>query len=75
MPVCPRLNRINRISPMCWKHINFYGEYAFRDTGEIISLGEDDQSVDRSHRSAATRRRPHRLTFRGFKSKTPNICS
>jgi TnpA family transposase len=33
-------DRIKRISPVSWKHINFYGEYAFRDAGEIIDLDE-----------------------------------
>jgi TnpA family transposase len=33
-------DRIKRISPVSWKHINFYGEYAFRDTGEIVDLDE-----------------------------------
>jgi hypothetical protein len=31
-----------RISPVSWKHINFYGEYAFRNTGEIVDL---DQTI------------------------------
>lgn len=33
-------DRIKRISPVSWKHINFYGEYAFQDTGEIVDLNE-----------------------------------
>lgn len=25
---------------MSWKHINFYGEYAFQNTGDIVDLDE-----------------------------------
>jgi TnpA family transposase len=31
-------DRIKRISPVNWKHVNFYGEYTFRDIGDIIDL-------------------------------------
>ncbi|MCP4902511.1 MAG: transposase, partial [bacterium] len=31
-------DRIKRISPVSWKHVNFYGEYTFRDFGEVIDL-------------------------------------
>ena len=30
--------RIKRISPVSWKHVNFYGEYTFRDIGDVIDL-------------------------------------
>jgi hypothetical protein len=32
------------ISPVSWKHVNFYGEYTFRDAGDIVDL---DQLVSR----------------------------
>jgi TnpA family transposase len=35
-------DRIKRISPVSWKHVNFYGEYTFRDAGEVFDL---DQTV------------------------------
>jgi hypothetical protein len=31
--------RIKQISPVSWKHVNFYGEYTFRDIGDVINLG------------------------------------
>jgi TnpA family transposase len=31
--------RVKRISPVSWKHVNFYGEYTFRDIGDVIDLG------------------------------------
>jgi TnpA family transposase len=31
-------DRIKRISPVSWKHLNFYGEYTFRGIGDIIDL-------------------------------------
>ena len=37
-------DRIKSISPVSWKHVNFYGEYKFRDPGEIVDL---DQMVSR----------------------------
>ncbi len=37
-------DRIKSISPVSWKHMNFYGEYNFRDPGEIVDL---DQMVSR----------------------------
>ena len=37
-------DRIKSISPVSWKHVNFYGEYNFRDPGEIVDL---DQMVSR----------------------------
>ena len=37
-------DRIKSISPVSWKHVNFYGEYNFRDPGEIVDL---DQLVSR----------------------------
>ena len=32
-------DRIKRISPVSWKHVNFYGEYTFRELAEINDLG------------------------------------
>ena len=37
-------NRIKTISPVSWKHVNFYGKYHFRDTGEIVDF---DQMISR----------------------------
>ena len=37
-------DRIKPISPVSWKHVNFYGEYTFRDPGEVVDL---DQMVSR----------------------------
>lgn len=37
-------NRIRGISPVSWKHVNFFGEYTFRDIGEVIDL---EQMVNR----------------------------
>ena len=31
---------IKRVSPVSWKHVNFYGEYSFRGTSENIDLRE-----------------------------------
>jgi len=31
-------DRIKRVSPVSWKHINFYGEYSFRETATGIDL-------------------------------------
>jgi TnpA family transposase len=31
-------DRIKRISPVSWKQVNFYGEYTFRDIGDVIDL-------------------------------------
>jgi len=31
-------DRIKRISPVNWKHVNFYGEYTFQEIGNIIDL-------------------------------------
>ena len=33
-------DRIKSISPVSWKHVNFYGEYNFRDPGEIVDLDQ-----------------------------------
>jgi len=30
--------RIKRVSPVSWKHVNFYGEYTFREIGDVIDL-------------------------------------
>jgi hypothetical protein len=37
-------DRIKRISPVSWKHVNFYGEYTFQESGNIIDLA---QMIDR----------------------------
>ena len=37
-------DRIKRISPVSWKHVNFYGEYTFREIGNII---DHAQMIDR----------------------------
>ena len=31
-------DRIKKISPVSWKHVNFYGEYTFRDIGDVVDL-------------------------------------
>jgi hypothetical protein len=41
---CGLADRIKQISPVSWKHVNFYGEYTFRDAGDIVDL---DQLVSR----------------------------
>ena len=33
-------DHIKRVSPVSWKHVNFYGEYNFRETAEAIDLSE-----------------------------------
>jgi hypothetical protein len=33
-------DHIKRVSPVSWKHVNFYGEYNFRETAEAINLSE-----------------------------------
>jgi fumarate reductase subunit C len=33
-------DRIKHISPVSWKHVNFYGEYTFREIGNIIDLAQ-----------------------------------
>lgn len=33
-------DRIKRISPMSWKHVNFYGEYTFREIGNLKDLAQ-----------------------------------
>jgi TnpA family transposase len=33
-------DRIKSISPVSWKHVNFYGEYTFRDAGAIVDLDQ-----------------------------------
>jgi len=35
---------IKSISPVSWKHVNFYGEYTFRDAGNTVDL---DQMISR----------------------------
>ncbi len=37
-------DRIKRISPVSWRHVNFYGEYTFRYIGEVIDL---EQMINR----------------------------
>jgi TnpA family transposase len=37
-------DRIKGISPVSWKHVNFFGEYTFRDIGEVIDL---EQMINR----------------------------
>jgi Tn3 transposase DDE domain len=37
-------DRIKQISPVSWKHVNFYGEYTFRDIGDVVDL---EQLVNR----------------------------
>jgi len=36
--------RIKRVSPVSWKHVNFYGEYTFREIGDVIDL---EQMINR----------------------------
>ena len=31
-------DRIKRVSPVAWKHVNFYGEYTFRNTENVIDF-------------------------------------
>ena len=37
-------DRIKRVSPVSWKQVNFYGEYTFRDIGDVIDL---EQMINR----------------------------
>jgi hypothetical protein len=37
-------DRIKGISPVSWKHVNFFGEYTFRGVGEVIDL---EQMINR----------------------------
>jgi hypothetical protein len=30
------LTEVKRISPVSWKHVNFYRKYIFRDTGNLL---------------------------------------
>lgn len=32
-------DRLKRISPVSWKHVNFYGEYTFREIADTVDLG------------------------------------
>jgi hypothetical protein len=43
-------DRIKQVSPVSWKHVNFYGEYTFQDIGNVIDL------EDLIHRLVALRR-------------------
>jgi hypothetical protein len=36
------LTGIKRISPVSWKHVNFYGKYIFRDTGNLLPASGRD---------------------------------
>jgi hypothetical protein len=33
-------DQIKQVSPVSWKHVNFYGEYLFREIGDGIDLGQ-----------------------------------
>ena len=33
-------DRIKQISPVSWKHVNFYGKYIFGDDGEVVDLDQ-----------------------------------
>ena len=43
-------DRIKQVSPVSWKHVNFYGEYTFQDIGNVIDL------EDLIHRLVSLRR-------------------
>jgi TnpA family transposase len=32
-------DRLKRISPVSWKHVNFYGEYTFQEIADFVDLG------------------------------------
>ena len=38
--------KINRVSPVSWKHINFYGQYVFREPTENIDISAIVDSLD-----------------------------
>jgi len=41
--------KINRVSPVSWKHINFYGQYEFREPTENIDISAIVDSLDTLH--------------------------
>jgi hypothetical protein len=47
---------IKRISPVSWKHVNFYGEYTFRDIGDVVDLEQNTAKMF----GTRTRQRPPR---------------
>ena len=34
------VDRLKSTSPVAWRHVNFYGEYTFRDIGDVVDLGK-----------------------------------
>ena len=44
--------QIKRISPVSWKHVNFYGKYTFRDIGAVIDLMQMVNTLDAFHAEA-----------------------
>src|ERR1700733_15589231 len=38
--IISQATRIKQISPVSWKHVNFYGRYIFRDDGEVVDLDQ-----------------------------------
>ena len=44
--------QIKQISPVSWKHVNFYGKYTFRDIGAVIDLMQMVNTLDAFHAEA-----------------------
>ena len=44
--------QIKRISPVSWKHVNFYGKYTFRDIGTVVDLMQVVNTLDAFHAEA-----------------------
>jgi hypothetical protein len=53
-------DRIKQISPVSWKHVNFYGKYIFRDNGEVV--GQMVSQLVAIEWEGADPKQPNRLT-------------
>jgi len=51
-------DQIKRVSPVSWKHVNFFGEYTFRDVGEVIDLQQLVDQLERDVAAVHSRDRP-----------------
>jgi hypothetical protein len=63
--------RIKRISPVSWKHVNFYGEYTFRDIGYVIDIGGMVNRLMMLRRDRGTTTIP---SFLGHKAVSLRFC-
>ena len=55
-------DRIKQISPVSWKHVNFYGKYIFRDDGEVVDLDQMVGQLVAIEWEGADPKQPNRLT-------------